>query len=327
MPWGDVPRAACAAPDGILPVNKDAGVTSHDVVGAVRRLAGTRKVGHAGTLDPMATGLLILGIGRGTKLLTYLSGKNKTYEARICLGVRTDTEDREGKIVSLPDARLAARLKMLGGEEIDAALRKFTGRQMQVPSRVSAKKIGGRRAYDLARAGEEVRLSPRPVTVESFLRTGPTVFSQETVPGFATLEFPVSVRCTAGTYIRALARDLGEYLGVGAHLRMLHRSSVGGRRSSRALGVKQYAQMTAAGRPLPVLPLSAVCKTLFPVVYVGAEEARALRFGQFIAMREPGECPDGKTGFPFAAYTEDGTAVALLSARGDKLKPCLLLTP
>lgn len=186
---------------GLVIVDKPAGMTSHDVVARMRRIFGTRKVGHAGTLDPMATGVLVVGIERATKLLGHLSLDRKTYRATIALGAATTTEDAEGEIVSAADP---AAVRKITDEQIGAGIAALTGEIMQVPSAVSAVKVDGKRAYARVRAGEQVELPARPVTVHRFdlLRTRR--------PGSRTgLELDVEVDCSAGTYVRALARDLG----------------------------------------------------------------------------------------------------------------------
>lgn len=165
MPWGDLPRGEFPG-SGLLVVDKDAGVTSHDVVAAVRRLAGTRKAGHAGTLDPMATGVLCVGVGRATKLLRYVAGADKEYTATVRLGVETSTEDADGRVTA---ARGAAGVRV---EAVDRAIAALTGVVEQVPSSVSAVKVGGRRAHELVRRGVDVRLPARPVRISAFEREG-----------------------------------------------------------------------------------------------------------------------------------------------------------
>ncbi|MFV0319669.1 MAG: tRNA pseudouridine(55) synthase TruB, partial [Microbacterium sp.] len=209
---------------GILLVDKPDGVTSHDVVARTRRALNTRKVGHAGTLDPMATGLLVLGVDAATRLLTYLVGLDKTYEATIRLGVRTDSDDADGEIVQTTDA------SGIAAAQIAAGVAALTGRIAQVPSTVSAIKVGGRRAYDLARAGEQVELTAREVTVSRF-----EVIGSER--SGSALDLEVVVDCSSGTYIRALARDLGAGLGVGGHLTALRRTHGGPFDGSAAGGV------------------------------------------------------------------------------------------
>ena len=195
------------APNGILLVDKPGGVTSHDVVARARRALHTRKIGHAGTLDPMATGLLILGVGPATRLLTYIVGLDKTYEATIRLGVATDSDDADGAVTAHAEPAAVARVT---AADIAAGVADLTGDISQVPSTVSAIKVGGRRAYDLARAGEEVALKARDVTVSRFdvLAVRPAT----TDDGAPVLDLDVVVDCSSGTYIRALARDLSTLL-------------------------------------------------------------------------------------------------------------------
>ncbi len=201
---------------GVVVVDKAAGMTSHDVVARVRRLAGTRKVGHAGTLDPMATGVLVVGVNRATRLLGHLMLTDKTYEATIRLGASTTTDDAEGEVTS---SRPAADL---ADETIRSALAGFVGEIDQVPASVSAVKVAGRRAYDRVRAGEEVELAARRVRIEQIDVHGITRDEHANVADVA-----VEVHCSTGTYIRSIARDLGEALGVGGHLVALRRTSVG----------------------------------------------------------------------------------------------------
>ncbi|MCI5826601.1 MAG: tRNA pseudouridine(55) synthase TruB [Arcanobacterium sp.] len=312
LPWGDVPRPAAGAPgsaahpteSGILLVDKPAEVTSHDVVGAVRRLAGTRKVGHAGTLDPMATGLLTLGIGVGTKLLTYLSGHDKSYRATVRFGVATTTEDAEGELIleSLgvrPDFDMA---------QLDAAMAQLTGDIMQRPSSVSAIKVGGERAYDRVRRGEAVELPERPVHIASFVRlsvpraSAITQMGREIAPA---IDVDIEVSCSAGTYVRALARDLGELLGMGAHLTSLRRTRVGELSVDQGWAIADLAATVRAGRALPVIPLAEAAAQLLPTAHVSAKQAAALRCGQFVdiwpqpssypvALIEPATAGSGK---------------------------------
>src|SRR5690606_32602498 len=204
--------------DGILVVDKPSGWTSHDVVARTRRLAATRKVGHAGTLDPMATGVLVLGINKGTRLLTFLVGCDKDYAATIRLGQSTNTDDAEGEVVS------ASGAGHLGAAEVSAAVARLTGEIEQVPSTVSAIKVDGRRAYARARAGEDVTLAARPVTVSRFEVLDRRAGDAGTVP---VLDLDVAVTVSSGTYVRALARDLGTALGCGGHLTHLRRTRVG----------------------------------------------------------------------------------------------------
>src|SRR5688572_1010423 len=191
--------------DGLVVVDKPAGLTSHDVVARVRRIAGTRRVGHAGTLDPMATGVLVIGIGKATRLLGYLTDNDKAYQATIRLGAATTTDDADGIVVSERDTRAVT------DDEIQSAVAAFRGDIWQVPSTVSAIKVEGRRSHARARAGEDLQLPPRLVTVHRF-----EVLDLRRSGNFADID--VAVDCSSGTYVRALARDLGAALGVGGHL-------------------------------------------------------------------------------------------------------------
>ncbi|WP_343035652.1 tRNA pseudouridine(55) synthase TruB [Isoptericola sediminis] len=304
------------APDGLLIVDKPAGWTSHDVVGRCRRLAGTRKVGHAGTLDPMATGVLVVGVGRATKLLTYVVGADKAYRATIRLGVSTTTDDAEGETL---EARGV-------GEGVDPAalgrqVAALTGDIRQVPSTVSAIKVDGRRAYARARAGEEVELADRPVTVSSFevLESRPATADD----GVAVLDVDVEVVVSSGTYVRALARDLGEALGVGGHLTALRRTRVGGYPLDRARTLEELEAQADADGVLATLPLGDAARSTFPVRELTDAEARALGYGQWVT-------PTGMRG-TVAGLAPDGTLVALLedtTRRGERrAKPVLVLAP
>lgn len=353
MPWGELPRGSKdAEPEGILLVDKDQGVTSHDVVGAVRRLAATRKVGHGGTLDPMATGLLTIGIGRATKLLTYITGEDKDYAATICFGVATTTEDADGEPMSEPapglaGSPLAAALDtdaaqfasdiygLAPGPEagqgaaeaaLASAMSALTGEISQVPSSVSAIKVDGKRAHELARAGEDFELAARKITISRFeitgpLRPGPQIaVDGQTVD---TLLLDVEVSCSSGTYIRALARDLGAALGVGAHLTSLRRTRVGSWDVADARTVREHAVVVENDKPLAVLGIDEVCAALLPVVRISDDEAALLARGQFIEMK-PLENAD-RGSFPAAAFDPQGRAVAIVSKRSGKLKPDLQL--
>jgi len=304
------------APDGFLVVDKPAGWTSHDVVGRCRRLAGTRKVGHAGTLDPMATGVLVVGVGRATKLLTYVVGADKAYDATIRLGVATTTDDAEGEVVSSAGV----------GDGVDAAalareVAALTGDIAQVPTTVSAIKVDGKRAYARARAGEEVTLAARPVTVSRFdvLGSRPVV----TDAGAAALDVDVAVVVSSGTYVRALARDLGAALGTGGHLVALRRTRVGGYELGEARTLVQLEAQADADGVLATIPLADAARATFPVRDLDADEARALGFGQWVAA-------SGARG-TVAAIGPDGALVALLEdtrRRGETLaKPILVLAP
>ncbi len=345
---------AAAGPDGLVVVDKPAGWTSHDVVAKARRILGTRKVGHAGTLDPMATGVLVLGVGRGTRLLGHLALTDKTYEATIRLGVTTTTDDAEGEVLatspvitrslrgdgrSLPspesqaiDARSlrddggglppaegqAAGARSLrddgrslppvegqviqavdvGTPRVLAAMAALTGEIDQVPSSVSAVKVGGVRAYARVRAGEQVELAPRRVTVSAFeLLTRRDSVSGR--PDEAGDDLDVVVSCSSGTYVRALARDLGVALGCGAHLVALRRMRVGPFEASAALGLDALAAAGASG----LIGLADAVAASFPRRDVDAAQARDVAHGRRLpAAGIPGT---------YGVFAPDGTVLAL----------------
>jgi tRNA pseudouridine55 synthase len=304
---------ARSKPDsGLVIVDKPAGLTSHDVVGRCRRIFGTRKVGHAGTLDPMATGVLVVGIGRATRLLTHVVGADKEYTATVRLGVTTTTEDAEGETLDVVDASAVSRAA------VEAAAAALTGTIAQVPSAVSAIKVDGQRAYARVRAGETVELAARQVTVSRFdvgeLRVA------EGPGGTPVVDVDVTVVCSSGTYVRALARDLGEALGVGGHLTALRRARVGGYRIEEARTLEELAAVEQ-DVPLDVLPLADAARATFPVRELTADEARALSYGQSIAL-----VPDAPHG-PVAAIAPDGDLVALVEARGPHVRPTLVFAP
>lgn len=303
-PFPDLPRAPGFAGDGFVIVDKPVGVTSHDVVAAVRRLAGTKKVGHAGTLDPAASGVLVLGVGAGTRLLTFVSGADKDYSSVFRLGQATDTEDATGTVIATPGVEAS-------DDEIDAALRSLTGRISQVPSAYSAKKIGGKKAYELARAGETVELAAVDVTVSLLERTGTVVRS--IADGAALADFPVEVSCSSGTFIRALARQVGERLGSAGHITALRRTRVGG--FSDAVTVEALAAEVADGRPMPLLPLAEVAAGIMPTREISETEERALRYGQFIDL-DVAEFP--------VALVRGGRLVAIGVRRGAQVGPAVV---
>lgn len=292
-------------PSGLLIVDKPAGMTSHDVVARVRRLAGTRRVGHAGTLDPMATGVLVLGIERATKLLTYLVGAGKSYDGTIRLGVATVTDDAEGEVTARADA---------GGvpdEGIERAVAALRGDILQVPSSVSAIKVDGRRSYARVRAGEDVVLAARPVTVSRF---DVLAHRRSVVEGCGVVDVDVSVDCSSGTYIRALARDIGVALGVGGHLTALRRTAVGPYGLSLARTLDELAGAFA------VLPVADAARAAFPARELTVEEARSVSHGMRVPATGLGEGP-------VAAFAPDGTLVALVSEQGTTAKPVLVMAP
>ena len=291
-----------SAPSGLIVVDKPGGLTSHDVVARIRRLAGTRRVGHAGTLDPMATGVLVVGVEKATRLLGHLTLTDKEYQATIRLGQATDTGDAEGTVTA---ARPAGHLSLA---QVQAAAAALTGEIQQVPPTVSAIKVAGRRAYQLTREGAPPVLKPRPVTVWSF-----TVQAVQPAPG-DLLDVAVEVRCSSGTYIRALARDMGEALGVGGHLTSLRRTRVGPYGLSAAHTLDQLADQ------LTVLPLAQAAAAAFPARELTADEARSLSHGG----RLPGA--GGGTG-PVAAFGPDGTLIALVQEKDGVARPLAVFVP
>ncbi|GGQ99782.1 tRNA pseudouridine(55) synthase TruB [Kitasatospora griseola] len=288
-------------PDGLVIVDKPEGITSHGVVAKLRWLAGTRKVGHAGTLDPMATGVLVIGVERATRLLGHLMLTAKTYDATIRLGQTTVTDDREGEITTSAPADAVAR------EAIDAEIAKLTGEIMQVPSKVSAIKIDGKRSYARVREGEDFELAARPTTVHSFTvhQVRPAVAED----GTPVLDLDVTVECSSGTYIRALARDLGAALGVGGHLTMLRRTKVGPYSVESAHTLEQLEEK------LDVLPIADAAAAAFPRWDIDAEQAKLLSNG--MRLPAPGLGVDG----PIAVFDPDGRFLALVEEHAGKAKP------
>lgn len=296
------------AASGLVVVDKPAGWTSHDVVARVRRLAGTRKVGHAGTLDPMATGVLVLGVERATRLLTYVVGADKEYAATVRLGATTTTDDAEGETLATADASRVTEA------EVRAAVVPLTGPIEQVPSAVSAIKVDGRRAYARVRAGEDVVLAARPVVVHAF-----EVLDVRTAPAGGALDVDVRVVCSSGTYVRALARDLGAALGVGGHLTALRRTRVGGYDLAVARTLEELE------RSFDVLPPEEAARASFPVRSLDDAEAAALSHGRRI--RSTGTGPLGTPEAPVAAFAPDGGLVALVADEDGAARPVLVLRP
>ncbi|MEV5962442.1 tRNA pseudouridine(55) synthase TruB [Kribbella sp. NPDC051952] len=283
------------ASDGIVVVDKPDGMTSHTVVSRIRRLAGTRKVGHAGTLDPMATGVLVVGINRATRLLGHLQLADKSYDATIRLGSTTTTDDAEGSVLA------TASVAGVTAEAIAAAVVGFRGDISQVPSKVSAIKVDGKRAYERVRAGEEVELKARSVTVSRYDILDVRV-------GADAIDVDVSVDCSSGTYIRALARDLGAELGVGGHLTALRRTRVGAFDLSAAHTLESLAEDFAW------LPIAAVAAGTFPRYDADADQAAAIRTGRPLPglKLEPGQT---------AMFDPTGTFLALYEPHGPLAKP------
>ncbi|WP_372699998.1 tRNA pseudouridine(55) synthase TruB [Arthrobacter sp. JSM 101049] len=286
-----------AVGSGLVIVDKPQGWTSHDVVGRTRKLAGTRKVGHAGTLDPMATGVLVVGVNKATRLLTYIVGVGKTYTATIRLGENTVTDDAEGELIQ---SRIAAAVT---GEQIRDGAAALTGDIEQVPSSVSAIKVNGERSYARVRSGQDVDLPARPVTVARF-----EVHDIRRLRGGKIQDVDVTVECSSGTYIRALARDLGEALGVGGHLTALRRTRVGPYDIAGARTMEQLAD------GFSLLPLDEAARALFPNRELSAHEATELSFGRRIG-------PNDDDAAVTAAFAPDGTCVALLKNKGEAAKP------
>ncbi|MCZ9306167.1 tRNA pseudouridine(55) synthase TruB [Corynebacterium sp. c8Ua_181] len=289
------------ANSGLVIVDKPAGMTSHDVVGRLRRYFHTKKVGHAGTLDPMATGVLVLGLERGTKFLAHMVASTKSYDATIRLGAATTTDDAEG------DHSWGASAASIDSSAIEAEIGKLTGDIMQKPAAVSAIKINGRRAHELVREGQEVDIPARPVTVDRF-----AIVEERRVGDY--IDVDVTVDCSSGTYIRSLARDLGEALQVGGHLTALRRTEVGPFALADALSLEALADS-----PRLSLSLDEALARCFPVLAVTEEEASALSMGKWLE-------PRGLKGV-HAAVAPNGQAVALIKEKGKRLATVFVARP
>jgi tRNA pseudouridine55 synthase len=286
---------------GLVIVDKPAGVTSHDVVGRCRRIFGTRKVGHAGTLDPMATGVLVVGIERATKILGLLTATDKSYAATIRLGQITTTEDAEGEVLQTISA------DHVTDGQIDEAVAALRGEIAQIPSAVSAVKVGGKRAYKLAREGETFELAPRTVRVDRF-----NVLAVRRHDGLVDVD--VEVDCSSGTYIRALARDVGAALDVGGHLTALRRTRVG------RFGLDQARTLDElADEPALSYRLDEACLQSFPRRDLTADEAEDTRHGRALN-------PAGIEGV-YAATAPDGQVIALLKDQASHTKSVVVLRP
>lgn len=283
-----------ADPDGLVVVDKPSGWTSHDVVARIRRLAGTRRVGHAGTLDPMATGVLVVGVGKATKLLGHLALTEKEYDGTIRLGATTVTDDAEGEVTATTDASAVTDAAVADGV---AAL---TGSIQQVPSAVSAVKIDGVRSYHRVRSGENVELPARDVVVSRF-----DVLATRRDGAYVDLD--VSVACSSGTYIRALARDLGASLGVGGHLTMLRRIAVG------PYGLADARTLEALSEEFTLVPLAEAAAAAFPRLDVDADTAGRVSHG--MPLPATGLGPG-----PVAVFGPDGTLLSLAEDRGSRAK-------
>ncbi|MDI5972897.1 tRNA pseudouridine(55) synthase TruB [Streptomyces sp. SL13] len=286
-------------PDGLVVVDKPAGLTSHQVVSRIRKLAGTRRVGHAGTLDPMATGVLIIGVEKATRLLGHLALTSKTYQATIRLGQTTVTDDAEGEITATASAAHVTR------QALEAGVGTLTGDILQVPSKVSAIKVDGRRAHRLVRAEEEFELAARPVTVSGF--TVHAVREAADPAGVALLDADVTVACSSGTYVRALARDLGAGLGTGGHLTALRRTRVG------PYGLDDAVTLEALEESFDVLPINRAAAAAFPRWDVDGEQARQLING--VRQKAPGIGPGA-----IAVFGPDERFIALVEERRGETK-------
>ena len=281
--------------DGFLVVDKAPAMTSHDVVAVARKALGTRKVGHAGTLDPMATGVLVLGFGNGTRLLQYITDGDKSYLATVVLGAATVTDDQEGEIISEADA------SGVTDQEIRDWLEKMIGQIQQRPSSVSAVKVGGERAYDRVRAGEVFELAARTITISSL-----DILEIRRVK--SRIEIDIDVTCSAGTFIRAIARDLGSDLQVGGHLSALRRTRVAGFPISQAISFEDLKSQT-----FTPLELAAVARTTFQVRELGLDEVQELSFGRPLLSNQSEQI--------FAALSPDNRLIALLKNESGKAKP------
>jgi tRNA pseudouridine55 synthase len=297
-----VPVTEQPAPALVL-VDKPPGWTSHDVVGRIRRLAATRKVGHGGTLDPMATGLLVVGIGRATRMLGYLAGHDKDYTASVRLGVSTLTDDAEGDVLAVKDAAAIA------DDEVASAFAARVGDQEQVPSSVSAVKVEGRRAYQRVRSGEDVLLAPRRVHIARIdivgLRRAPGS------EGRTLVDVDIEVSCSSGTYVRALARDVGAGLGVGGHLTALRRTRIG------AFAVGQAHTLDELSGDLTTVPMAVAARAAFPVLELDAEAAADVRVGRALPLEL---LPADRASGPLALFDPAGDLLALYEIRDGALR-------
>jgi tRNA pseudouridine55 synthase len=297
------PGRLAPGPGGIVIVDKPAGMTSHDVVGRVRRLAGTRKVGHAGTLDPMATGVLVVGVEKATRLLGHLTLADKQYQATIRLGQATDTDDAEGAVIATTGADHVTE------DAVRAAVAALTGLIEQVPPGVSAIKVGGQRAYKLTRDGQPPDLVARPVTVHAFTVTGLRRDGD-------FLDLDATVTCSSGTYIRALARDLGQALGTGGHLTALRRTRSGSYRIENARTLDEL------GQEFTVTSLAEAAAAAFPRLDLTEQDAVRVAHG----ARLPASVFPAADG-PAAVFGPDGSLIALMRSEGGQTRPLAVFVP
>lgn len=294
---------------GLVLIDKPQGWTSHDVVAKLRKITGTRRVGHAGTLDPMATGLLLIGINSATKLLTFLVGEDKTYFATIRLGASTITDDKESEVLEYGDDK---KIHALNEASVEKALEKFRGSIMQVPSSVSAIKVNGERAYAKVRSGDEVKLAARAVEISRF----EMIDSPQRVveAGRDYFDVDVQVDCSSGTYIRALARDLGAALGVGGHLTALRRTRIGNYNIEQA---QQLEELSAES--LDVLDISEAAKQQFVIRVLSEQDVIDLRHGK--RLKANGEGTE-----PFAGLDQNGILIAMLTVSGKDIKSLVVFS-
>ena len=294
---------------GLLLIDKPSGWTSHDVVAKLRGVLGTRRVGHAGTLDPMATGLLLIGVNSATKLLTFLVGEDKTYLATIRLGASTITDDKESEYLSVSEPE---KVSAITDAEIEKEINALRGNIQQVPSSVSAIKINGERAYAKVRAGDEVKLSARPVTISKFQILETPERIQEA--GNSFIDIQVEVDCSSGTYIRALARDLGQALGVGGHLVALKRTRIG----KYALDQAQPIELPELEK-FKVLDISAAAAQQFSVRVLNEQEVIDLHHGKRLKAA-PGDSE------VFAGVDSTGKLIAMLTAVNNEAKSLVVFS-
>lgn len=297
---------------GLLLIDKESNWTSHDVVAKVRGLAGTRKVGHAGTLDPMATGLLLIGVESATKLLTFLVGESKTYTATIRLGASTITDDREGDFLTQAEP---GKVLAISKPQLEAALDALRGEIMQVPSSVSAIKVDGQRAYAKVRGGDAVKLAARPVNISRF-----SIDAEPRLVDEQYLDLDVTVECSSGTYIRALARDLGEALGVGGHLTALRRTHIGRYSVEQAKTIGEFQKIKQDGKDLPILASAQAAEQQFVTRILKPQEVIDIRHGKRIpADSAPKEVA-------IAALDQAGNLIAMLERSGGQLKSSVVFS-
>ncbi|HEY7544931.1 MAG TPA: tRNA pseudouridine(55) synthase TruB [Blastocatellia bacterium] len=300
--------------NGALIIDKPEGITSHDAVARIRRAAGTRRVGHAGTLDPFATGVLVVCLGQATRLMQFLVGLDKEYIATVRIGFATDTQDVTGKQIT--PLRTSKELSL---EEITSALNQFVGRQLQTPPMYSAKKVGGERLYKAAREGREIERQPAEIEIYSInLETSDGDWFRENEDG--SRDFVISVRCSSGTYIRTLANDLGERLGVGAHLAALRRTAVGHFEISRAITLEELESL-APERLSEAIISPADTIAHLPATHLNSDDARMVANGRAIELKEEIE------GFVIRLLDEKGNLLAVGEIDSERrvIKPRIVL--